>query len=455
VLTDVIMSEMNGLELCQHIIEKRPGLPIILMTGQGSMDTAIAALRLGAIDFLTKPWDPKVLVGSVARALRRRASAPGSVYPPERAAGPALELTTTGLVGESPPIRAMYELIANLSGSVASVIIQGETGTGKEIVARTIHDNSRLKSGPFVALSCAAIPAGLLESELFGHVRGAFTDARSARTGLLVQANGGTFLLDEIGELPPAMQPKLLRALQERTVRPIGGREEIPFDCRVIAATNRDLDVEVAEKRFREDLYYRLDVVRITVPPLRERGEDILLLARHFLQRLAKGERTALLLGAGAAQKLLGYDWPGNVRELENCIERAVTLCRRAELGTTASQPTPPWPLSNRCATSSAVTSCRPSSASAATRRWQRSSSASTAARSTGASTNTKLTARTDAPHRANLGSHVGFGVRATSEPSVQRPSIDTQDSGCERFVPLRRDEHASNVALFDELHRR
>jgi two-component system, NtrC family, response regulator HydG len=333
VLTDVSMGEMNGLELCQHIIAKRPGLPIILLTGHGSMQAAIAALRFGASDFLTKPWDAQLLVGSVARALRQRASAQAPAHTPDRVAGLVAGPSTIGLVGESPPIRALYELITNLSGSVASIIIQGETGTGKEIVARTIHDHSRLKNGPFIATSCAAIPAGLLESELFGHVRGAFTDARSARTGLLVQANGGTFLLDEIGELPLAMQPKLLRALQERKVRPIGGHQEVPFDCRVIAATNRNLDVEVAAKRFREDLYYRLDVVRITVPPLRERGEDVLLLARYFLQRLAKGQRAAPPISAAAAQKLLGYGWPGNVRELENCMQRAVTLCRRSELG--------------------------------------------------------------------------------------------------------------------------
>jgi two-component system response regulator HydG len=226
----------------------------------------------------------------------------------------------------------LRELIASLSGSSASVVVQGETGTGKELVARALHANSRFEGGPFIALNCAAVPAGLLESELFGHARGAFTDAKGARTGLLVRAHGGTLLLDEITEMSLEMQAKLLRALQERTVRPLGESREVPFDCRIVAAANVNLDAEVLAKRFREDLYYRLDVVRLIVPPLRERGDDIRELAQHFLVRQLAGSRRKLTLGAAVVEKLLAYSWPGNVRELENCIERAVALARGDEL---------------------------------------------------------------------------------------------------------------------------
>ena len=246
--------------------------------------------------------------------------------------GSPSELTLTGVLGQCPAIRELYQLISDLSGSVASVVIQGETGTGKEIIARALHANSPLQNGPFLAVSCAAMPAGLIESELFGHARGAFTDAKTARKGLFVEATGGTLFLDELGELPLGVQPKLLRALQERVVRPLGGHGEVPFDCRVIAATHRDLDVEVRNERFREDLYYRLNVVRLTVPPLRERGHDILLLARHFVTRFAGKSRPRATLAPCATDKLLAYHWPGNVRELENCIERTVALSRSDEL---------------------------------------------------------------------------------------------------------------------------
>jgi two-component system response regulator HydG len=237
-----------------------------------------------------------------------------------------------GLLGDSAAMRDVRRLVLDLAESVASVLIQGETGTGKEIVAHALHSTSALSKGPFIALNCAAMPAGLLESELFGHARGAFTDAKTAKKGLLLQADGGTLLLDEIGEMPLSMQPKLLRALQERTVRPVGEHREIPFNCRIVAAANQDLELEVKAKRFREDLFYRLDVVRISVPPLRARGADILLLARHFLSRFVSRSRKVVTLSEAAAAKLLGYNWPGNVRELENCVERAVALSRSLEL---------------------------------------------------------------------------------------------------------------------------
>jgi two-component system response regulator HydG len=344
VMSDVSMREMDGLDLCRRLVEARPGVPVILVTGRSTVSTAVGALRSGATDFLTKPVDVPALILSVARALEHVTAARASQAPPSRApsvarlaarrelAGSDSEPMLAKLLGRSASICELRQRIADLSGSVASVIIQGETGTGKELVAQAIHATSPFRNGPFVALNCAAMPPGLLESELFGHVRGAFTDAKVARTGLLVQANGGTLLLDEIGELPLAMQPKLLRALQERTVRPVGAHQEIPFHCRIIAASNRDLDVEVLAKRFREDLYYRLDVVRLSAPPLRERGDDILLLAEHFLSTFSQRSGRAMTLHPSAAEKLVSYRWPGNVRELENCLESAVALARGDEL---------------------------------------------------------------------------------------------------------------------------
>jgi two-component system response regulator HydG len=225
----------------------------------------------------------------------------------------------------------MLDIVKRVASSDTTVLIQGESGTGKELVARSIHDQS-LRKGPFVAVNCSAMPEGLLESELFGHQAGAFTDARTARAGLFVEADGGTVLLDEIGEMPFGMQAKLLRALQERSVRPLGGSREIPFTARIVAATNRKLEDEVAAKRFREDLYYRVNVVTIEVPPLRARPEDVLPLAHHFLRRLKKGTANPIRLGQAVAERLVAYSWPGNVRELENCIERAVAFARFDEL---------------------------------------------------------------------------------------------------------------------------
>jgi two-component system response regulator HydG len=226
-------------------------------------------------------------------------------------------------------MQRVQDLITRVAHSDASILIQGETGTGKELIARAIHNASPRKNGPFVAINCAAVPASLLESELFGHARGAFTDAKNSRQGLFVQATGGTLFLDEIGEMPLDMQPKLLRALQERVVRPVGSETEVPFDARILAATHRDLESETDERRFRQDLYYRINVVRIDVPPLRDRGSDVLTLAPYFLQKFcARAKRSSVELTAQVAERLLAYDWPGNVRELENCLERAVALAR-------------------------------------------------------------------------------------------------------------------------------
>ncbi len=243
-LTDVTMPEMDGIALCQKVTAVRPGLPIVLLTGRADMDTVTRALRVGVRDFLTKPLEPGALLGAVARIVGDPALDSSSELPGEVAGQPS-ELRLASLLGESEAMRNVRRLVLDLAESVASVVIQGETGTGKEIIAHALHSTSPLSAGPFIALNCAAMPAGLLESELFGHARGAFTDAKTAKKGLLVQADGGTILLDEIGELPLLMQPKLLRALQERTVRPVGEHREVPFNCRIIAAANQDLELEV------------------------------------------------------------------------------------------------------------------------------------------------------------------------------------------------------------------
>jgi two-component system, NtrC family, response regulator HydG len=324
VLTDLHLKEMTGTSLCERILGARPDTPVVIVTGQSSVESATLAMRAGAIDFLVKPVDLKLLERAVARAVRHR-----HIRVHGKRHREAASTRSANVVGESPAMKRVDELVGRVAGSDISVLIRGETGTGKELVARSIHAGGARKDGPFVAINCAAVPAPLLESELFGHARGAFTDAKVQRTGLFLQANGGTLLLDEIGELPLEVQPKLLRALQERTVRPVGGDAEHPFDARILAATNRDLEHEVSERRFREDLYYRLNVVQIDIPPLRERRQDVLALAHHLLRKLAERTGSApLTISVPAAERLVGYAWPGNVRELENCVERAVALAR-------------------------------------------------------------------------------------------------------------------------------
>jgi two-component system response regulator HydG len=328
VISDLSMAEMDGLSLCEQILAKRPGIPVIVVTGQGSMESAIGAMRVGAYDFITKPFDPKLLGLTVARAVRTQHLQSEVVRLRE-----ALTEVPEGLrvIGDSSAIRRVNDLIARVATSDASVLITGETGTGKELVARSLHKQSG--RGSFVAVNCAAVPPNLLESELFGHTRGAFTDAKLSRKGLFLEATGGTLFLDEVGEMPLEMQAKLLRALQERVVRPVGADVEHPFDARIVTATHRDLEDDVAKRRFRQDLFYRINVVSINVPPLRERGSDVLKLASHFLQKSA--DRTGQhvrRLSPAVAERILVYDWPGNVRELENCIERAIALSRFEEL---------------------------------------------------------------------------------------------------------------------------
>jgi two-component system response regulator HydG len=301
------------------------------MTAYGSMETAIDAIRAGAYDFVTKPFEMNDIALTMERALKHRALRE-EVKRLRRVVVDQQKFDD--ILGTSPAMKKMYDLVARVAETETTVLISGESGTGKELVAKALHAKSGRKEGPFVAINCAAMPEPLLESELFGHTKGAFTDARTARPGLFIKASGGTLFLDEIGEMPPGMQAKLLRALQERTVRPVGGDQEQSFDARLIAATNRDLETEVEEKRFREDLFYRINVVRLHVPPLRARGSDILLLAAHFLQRYqTSGPQRVVGIKSGAADKLLSYPWPGNVRELQNCIERAVALAQYDHLG--------------------------------------------------------------------------------------------------------------------------
>ncbi len=330
VVSDLAMAEMDGLALCERIVSGYPDVPVIVLTAFGSLESAVAAIRVGAYDYLTKPVQLDALSIALSRAVEHRRL---------REEVKRLRRTSEArmgygeLVGESAAMRAVYDLLGRIAESNATVLITGESGTGKEVVARALHRQGVRRAGPFVAINCAAMPEALLESELFGHAKGAFTDARTARTGLFVQASSGTLFLDEIGELPLALQPKLLRALQERVVRPIGGNNEVPFDAHIVAATNRDLESAVEEGRFRQDLFFRINVIQVELPPLRTRGADVLLLADTFLRTFAsQAKKTIRGLSSAASEKLLAYAWPGNVRELSNAMERAVALARFEEI---------------------------------------------------------------------------------------------------------------------------
>jgi DNA-binding NtrC family response regulator len=328
ILTDLAMPMMGGIELCERLRALRPDMPVLVVTGHKTIEAAVSAIRACAYDFVVKPVDEKVLTLAVDRAVQHR-----RLRDEVKRLRLVVSPSDGKMIGESPAMKAVFDLVARLAPSDASVLVTGESGTGKELIARALHDQSARKDGPFLALNCAAVPAALLESELFGHARGAFTDAKTARTGLFVEASGGTLFLDEIGELPLELQPKLLRALQERKARRIGESVETAFDTRIVTATNRDLDAEVREKRFREDLFYRINVVRVEAPPLRVRGNDVLLLAQSLLQRFAQKSGKAVRgITAEAAAKLSAYEWPGNVRELENCMERAIALVRFDEV---------------------------------------------------------------------------------------------------------------------------
>ena len=325
-ITDLQLAGASGLALCAQVVEQWPSVPVIVVTGHGSMEAAVAAIRAGAYDFVTKPIDLQAMALTLRRALDHR-ELREEVNRLRSQVGSHADVEE--MLGDSPKMERAYDLIGRVADSQATVLVTGESGTGKELVARAIHRLSARREQPFVAVNLAAVPSTLLESELFGHVQGAFTDARKAREGLIVKASGGTLFLDEIGEMPLDVQPKLLRVLQERKVRPVGGDAEIAVDARIVAATNHDLERMVEEGRFRDDLFYRINVVQVELPPLRERGNDVLVLAQKFVSRFAeKLEKPVRGLSSSAAQRLLDYDWPGNVRELENCIERAVTLTR-------------------------------------------------------------------------------------------------------------------------------
>ena len=324
VITDFRMPGMDGTELCRRIADRDPDIPVIVITAFGSLETAVDAIRAGAFDFVTKPVEMDLLAIAVDRALKHRALG-------ERVRLLSEEVERSHrlgeLLGESDPMRRLFDQVARVADSEATILLTGESGTGKELVARALHRGSRRRRGPMVPVNCAALPENLLESELFGHAKGAFTGAQAARRGLFVKADGGTLYLDEVGELPLALQPKLLRALEEGRVRPVGSDQEVPFDARLVAATNRDLEELIEQDRFRQDLYYRINVIEVEVPPLRARGNDVLLLAQHFLARFAnRSGKEVTGLSEPAAGKLLEYDWPGNVRELKNAMERAVAL---------------------------------------------------------------------------------------------------------------------------------
>jgi two-component system response regulator HydG len=328
VLTDVRMPSITGIELCARIEQIAPTIPVIVMTGFGTLNLAVEAIRAGAYDFLSKPIELDVLEFAVARALEhaRLSDEVRRLNDTLRQLSP--DPLKHRLIGSSPPIQRLLDMLPKVASADLPVLIEGETGTGKELLARDLHDRSPRAGGPFIPVNCAALPESLAESELFGHTEGAYTGAKGQRAGLFVQATGGTIFLDELGELPLSIQSKLLRVLQESTVRPVGSDREIPIDCRIISATNRDLKVEASASRFRSDLYFRVAVLKMHIPPLRDRRSDILTLAQHFNRRIAhRRDAAAPDLSKGVATSLVAYHWPGNVRELENAIERAVALC--------------------------------------------------------------------------------------------------------------------------------
>ena len=322
VFLDVRMPGLDGLEVLSRLRPAAPDTAVVVMTAHGSVRAAVEAMQRGAYDYLTKPFDNDEVRLLVDRALGARALAHEVV---ELRTGRDEMWEFGALVGRSARMQEVYKTIGRIAGTDVTVLLRGESGTGKEVVARVIHHYSRRAGRPFVAVSCAAIPGSLLETELFGHEKGAFTDAHQRRAGRFELAQGGTIYLDEVGDLGAELQPKLLRALQEREVERVGGGEPIRVDVRVVAATNRDLETLIREGRFREDLYYRLNVVPLTLPPLRERPEDIPFLVDHFLVKYA-GELGERQVSAEALQRLIGYSWPGNVRELENVVQHAMVM---------------------------------------------------------------------------------------------------------------------------------
>lgn len=330
VLTDLKMPGIDGIQFCERIVANRPDIPVIVMTAFGSMETAVAAIRAGAYDFVTKPIDMDLLALTLQRAANHR-----ELQEKIRRLSDVVEQSARceELLGASPVMQDLFDELSRVAASDASVLITGESGTGKELVARSTHQRSARKDRPFVAVNCAAFSDTLLESELFGHVKGAFTDARSERKGLFLEADGGTLFLDEIGDMPLSMQPKILRAIEESKLRPVGGDKEVSFDVRLLTATNRDLETAVEEDRFRHDLFFRINVIQLQLPPLRARGTDVLVIAKEFLNEFAtRAGKEVRGLSEPVAERLMNYSWPGNVRELRNVIERAVALTRFNQL---------------------------------------------------------------------------------------------------------------------------
>jgi len=331
VITDLRMQQTGGLEVLREAKKLRPDCQVVMVTAFATAETAIEAMKAGAYDYLTKPFKVDEVGLVVQRALERRTLKRENLTLRDEIKG---RYKLERLVGKSEPMQRLFEMVQKIAPARTSVLLIGESGTGKELAARALHDLSPRAQKPFVAVNCGAIPETLIESELFGHVKGAFTGANADRPGLFESANGGTLLLDEIGELPLAMQVKLLRTLQEKTVKRVGGVRESPLDVRIVAATNRDLEAEVETGTFRQDLYYRLNVIQIRIPPLRERREDVPLLVDHFVRKFsAEHGRTISGVDPSALSNLIKHNFPGNVRELENIIERAVTLSPSDRLG--------------------------------------------------------------------------------------------------------------------------
>ncbi len=338
VVSDIRMPGMNGMELLRYVREQSPVTEVILITAHASTDSAIEAVRLGAYDYVTKPFDVEELKVTVRHALEQQALLRENVLLRD-------ELSERhgfeNLIGDSPEMHRVFELIRRVKDSTSTVLISGESSTGKELVARAIHYNGQRREAPFVAVNCAALPAHLLESELFGHVKGAFTGADRHKEGLFEAANGGTILLDEIGDMPLEMQPKLLRVLEDRKVRRVGSTRDTPVDVRVLAATNQNLGAAFMDGRFREDLYYRLNVIQIDLPPLRRRPDEVLLLADHYIERLAAEIGGPVNAFAPEVRHALrAYSWPGNVRELVNAVRHAITMEPTDTVQTTSLPPT-------------------------------------------------------------------------------------------------------------------
>ncbi len=326
-LTDIKMTGMDGLELLDQIKAIDADALVIIMTAYSSVDSAIAALRKGAYDYITKPFVNEDLLQTVKNAIRQQ-----ELFSENRQLKREIDrqYSFSEIIGTSEALQNIFRLVEKIADTNVSVLIQGESGTGKELIARAIHFNSRRAGKPFLAVNCGALPESLLESELFGHTKGAFTDAKTEKKGLFRSAEGGTIFLDEIGEMPLALQVKLLRALQEHEVTPIGASVPVKFDARIIAATNKNLEKKVSENNFREDLFYRLNVVEVNLPPLRQRREDIPLLAKHFSAKAAREQKqTEKQIAREAMSALVGHYWQGNVRELQNAIERAFILSNK------------------------------------------------------------------------------------------------------------------------------